>query len=276
MTRLAWASLAGTGLAMAALAWPSAAQARCQAPWGEAGVGRELSQWDEHDAQGRRLLRERGWLTATELSLGARCLGLDWQAGWGVASGGRDYSGQSVNGAPLFTTSQVRQHSLKLQALMPLPSGWSLGVRTRYQAIDRHIQDAGPILGYPERFELWQAALGGRFEPALAGPWCLAIQGWVGAGPGGRVQLKLPNADAARLPLGPSLGAELAARVIWSASAPSGPGWHAQLGLTGSVERIQAGAARALTRNGLVVGGAAQPRVEPSTWQIQAGLVWRH
>ena len=252
-----------------------AAPGNCSAPTLGALAGAERSQWQEFNAQGKSLLREQGTLKAAGLQVAGRCHTVDWSAHWTLARGDRDYDGMTNTGAPFQTHSRLQAQHLALQGWLPVRSGWSLGTQLGYHHIERDIASQGSVLGYPERFGYWQAALGARYQAALGERLQLTVTGWAGGGPGGRVRVELPRADPVTLPLGASRLLALGVALGSPAAALAQPGWTWQLGLAYRHERISAGEPRTLVRNGLPVGAALQPRIVQRHLGTTAGVTYR-
>ena len=253
----------------------TAAATDCGAPTLGALAGVERSQWQEFNAQGTSLLREQGTLQTAGLQLAGQCRTLDWSAHWTLSRGERDYDGMTSTRVPLQTHSRLHMQRLALQAWLPVHSNWSLGAQWGYRHIQRDIASQGNVLGYPERFGYWQAALGARYQVAVSEQVQLAVSGWAGGGPGGRVRVDLPRADPVTLPLGASrlwaLGVELGSPAATVAQS----GWSWQLGLAYRHERIAAGEPRTLVRNGLPVSSALQPRIVQRHLGGSAGVTYR-
>lgn len=268
-----WA-LAASWIGLVAL--PGAvAGADCGAPSLGALAGVERSQWQELGAQGQSLLREQGTLTTTGLQLTGQCSALEWSAHWTLSRGERDYDGRTSTGAPLQTHSRLQAQHLALQTWLPVHADWSLGAQLGYRHIERDIASQGAVLGYPERFGYWQAALGARYQAALGERLQLAVAGWAGGGPGGRVRVDLPRADPVTLPLGASRWWALGVELGSPAAIAAQPGWSWQLGLAYRHERIATGDPRPLVRNGVAVGSALQPRIVQRHWGGSAGMTYR-
>ena len=271
-----WA-LAACAVALTCLvALPGAvAAADCGAPTVGALAGVERSQWQELSVQGQSLLREQGTLKTAGLQLAGQCSALEWSARWTLSRGERDYDGRTNTGVRLQTHSQLEAQHFALQGWLPVHSDWSLGAQLGHRRIEREIASQGAVLGYPERFGYWQAALGARYHAALGEKLQLAVSGWAGGGPGGRVRVDLPRADPVTLPLGSSrlwaLGVELGS----PAAVVAQPGWSWQLALAYRHERIAAGAPRTLVRNGVAVGSALQPRIVQRHVGGSAGMTYR-
>ena len=189
---------------MAALPCAAALAADCQPPVLGALAGVERSHWQERDAQGASLLHERGTLRLVGLEAGSHCSGVDWSARWTLARGERDYDGRTTAQAPFQTVTRIEAQHLAAQAWAPIHPAWALGAQLGYRHIDRDIAGRGNVLGYPERFGYWQAALGARYRAALGEQLRLTAAAWLGGGPRGRVQLDLPRADPVTLRLGSS------------------------------------------------------------------------
>lgn len=233
------------------------------------------SRWAERDAQGRTLVREHGSLATVEVSATTECAGFQVSGSGTLAHGGRGYDGQSSRGAPLQTTSQIDDRHWAVEVMRPVNDRTALGARLGYREIHRDIADAGPVLGYPEVFRFWQAGLIARHELWATPAWRLAVSGEWGGGPAGRLDLRLPTADPARIRLGASRYAA-ASLALRSAGADSGaPGWRWQVALNYRHERLEAGEPAALFRNGVLVGGAVQPATRINSLRVVAGARYR-
>lgn len=238
------------------------------APW--------ASRWREVDAQGRTLVREHGTLTHAAAQLtGQACAWGPWSARLTAEHGDRDYDGQTNSGMTLSTRSRLQQQGLALQGLPWGNDHWRLGARLRWQRVNRDIQSTATASGYPERFDTLQAALVLALTGALGRmPVTWNVELAAGGGPAGRMRLQLPGYDAATLRLGSS-------RLLQADAQLQGPlgtadsGWQWQAGLHASSERASAGPVQALTRNGLVVGGASQPATRQQSLGLSAGIVHR-
>lgn len=235
-----------------------AAAAACGAPVIGALAGIERSRWEEFDAQGKSLVREQGTLTVSGLQALGRCGAVDWSAQWARSQGQRDYDGVTNTQAPLDTQSQLRAQALTMTAWLPVSGGWAVGSKLGYSQIQRDIASAGNALGYPERFDYLQAALGVRYQAALGERFRLSASGWLGGGQGGRVKIDFPRADPVTLPLGSSRLLALSLELDGGASAQ--PGWSWRAGVLYRHEQTGAGGAEAIVRNGVTVGAALQPR----------------
>lgn len=256
-------------------AWAEVRAQDCVAPALGAQAGALRSHWEEFDAQGRSLVRERGTLRGTALSLDLPCGPRTWSAQLGWSRGTRDYDDLSNTGLPLASRSRIAATELALQGLQALDDGWSAGLRLSHRRLRRVIADSGAVLGYPERFAYWQAGLGLRHERALTPALVMSATAWAGGGPGGHLSVQLPRTDPARLKLGRSRFAQLGLQ-IGSAPPPSPtPGWSWQAGWHYLWERLDAGPAQALTRNGIPVGGAAQPRTEQRRQGLDLAVQYR-
>lgn len=252
----------------------TAAVAECGAPRLGALAGAERSQWEEFDARGRSLVREQGILKVIGLQVAGQCHTLDWSAHWTLSRGERDYDGLTSTQASFQTHSRLQAQHLAVQAWLPLNAGWSMGSQLGYRHIERDIAGKGNVLGYPERFGYWQAALGTRYQAALGERLHLTASVWLGGGPRGRVKLDLPNADPVTLNLGSSrmlaLGLELE-----GGEATTQPGWSWQTGVSYRREQTSAGTSKVLVRNGIPVGAALQPRFVQHHWGGTARVTYR-
>ena len=259
----------------ALLGLASAAQAaECGAADLSLHTGVEHSRWQEFNAQGGQLVDETGLLYRTGLQLEGDCAGLQWAAQWSHARGTRDYDGVSNTNQPIQTTSRLRSQQVQLQAWMPVIERWAVGARVGWTRSDRDLDSVGNVRGYPEQFRSIQAALGGRYTLADLGGLRWTVSGWLGGGPGGTLHLHLPNVDAARLRLGRSQRAELGVQVE-SSDAVDRTGWSWRLGWQLQQEQMRAGRSQAITRNGLLVGSAAQPKTRQTQMGLDAALRYR-
>lgn len=263
---------AGRVAAAGLCALASSCVVACAPPGWSAGAGIEHSRWQEFDASGRRLVREQGSLATLALGLDVQCQGWAWQVALARGQGRRGYDGLSSGHAPLRTSSGIERHTVEYAARMAVAADWSAGARLAYRQLDRDIAGAGAVRGYAERFSDGQLALGLHHLQALGAALQLGTEVWLGGGPAGRLALQLPHADAAVLRLGRSRLLELGLSLRGAGPATATPGWRAQL--VYRRERFGAGPAQALWRNGVPVGGAAQPATQREALSLQALATW--
>ena len=257
------------------LVLPGAAVAMdCGTPQLGALAGAERSQWEELDAQGNSLVRERGTLKVVGLQADGTCRTVDWSAHWTLSRGGRDYDGLTSTQAPFQTQSRLQAQHLAVQAWLPVRAGWSVGSQWGYRHIERDIAGKGNVLGYPERFGYWQAALGARYQAALGEQVRLTASAWLGGGPRGRVKLDLPRADPVTLRLGSSRLLALGLELDGGETATQS-GWSWQAGVSYRREQNNAGPSQTLIRNGIPVGAASQPRFVQRHWGGTARVTYR-
>ena len=245
----------------------------CDTPALGTVAGIERSRWEELDAHGQSLVRERGTLKLAGLQGSGRCGALDWTAQWTRSQGRRSYDGLTTTQAPLQTHSHLRVQALTLSAWLPVQNSWAVGAQLGHRQIQRDIASNGSVLGYPERFDYRQAALGLRYQAALAASLRLTASAWLGAGPGGRVRVDLPRADPVTLPLGSSRLLALGLQLDSGETAQ--PGWSWQAGVAYRREEIGAGTPEAISRNGVTVGAALQPGVVQQHFGTTAMLQYR-
>jgi hypothetical protein len=260
---------------LCSLAVVNVAAADCTVPQLSAQRGVVHSRWQEFNAQGQRLVNESGRLQNLGVRMEATCLGVQWAASASQAQGTRDYDGTSSTGQALQTQSQVRQTQLQLEAWQPLDQTLDLGMRLGWTVVDRDLASVGAVRGYPEQFRYLQAALGLRYSLADVGGVRLGLHAWLGGGPGGTVQVQLPNLDPAQLRLGSSQLAQLGLQLEPVQALAGMPGWSWRLRLQWQQEQMRAGPGQTITRNGLPVGGAAQPKTRQSATGLDAGLQYR-
>lgn len=251
----------------------AAAPARpCAEPVADLSLRAEHSRWQEHDDLGRRLVRERGTMPVVATAITARCGDLGVALEFEHAQGTRRYDGLASTGAALQTHSGIAHDRIAAVARLPLAPGWSWGLRLGHQRIARDIADAGPVRGYPERFRLWQLAVGVRHARAIGSDRQLSAEAWWGGGPGGTLDVKLPFADPAQLSLGRSRLWRVDLRLGPRDGAALAPGWQWHWLASLADQLLAAGPSQALERDGRLVGGAAQPRSALMTLQLGASL----
>lgn len=247
----------------------------CSVPsWGvHTGVAR--SHWEEINAQGKSLVRERGALTRTGITAGGSCERWQWRLALARSEGRRTYDGVSTTNVPIQTYSNLAITDASVQGWAPITERWSGGLRLNHRTLHRNIASTGRVLGYPERFSYWQTAAGLRHELPLRPSVVISAEGWLGGGPGGSLSLKLPNADPAQLKLGNSRVVEVGLQVGSPALASDRRGWSWQVRMDYQRQGIAAGRATALTRNGVPVGGASQPETLQSALGVDVGAHYR-
>lgn len=256
-------------------AWVCAGSAwGCGALQPSAHVGVERSQWQEFNAQGRKLVDESGLLRRAGVRLEGDCTGWLWAVEWSQAHGTRDYNGVSSANQPIQTTSRLRSQQVQLKAWMPVDARWALGARLGWAQLNRDLASVGSVRGYPEQFRTSLLALGGRYTLADLGGSRWTVSGWLGGGPGGTLHLQLPNTDAAHLRLGRSQMVQLGVK-LESPDAVDRTGWSWRLGWQAQQEQMRAGPSQAITRNGMLVGGAAQPQTRHTSMGLDGALGYR-
>lgn len=259
-------------LAALVLALGASAAPACTAPALGATMGAATSRWHEQDAQGRTLVRERGHLPTMELRATTVCDGWTLAGRAALASGRRGYDGVDSRGAALHTHSELQDVHLTIDLLRAVTPDTAVGLRLGQREIRRDIRGTGTVLGYPERFRYAQLALGAQHRWRLTPSLQLGMEAWLGGGPGGHMDLQLPTADAARLTLGTSRTAQATLRLESASNADETARWHWGAELGWRHERLRAGPVTTLVRNGVPVGGAAQPATRLSQLSLQATL----
>jgi hypothetical protein len=215
----------------------------------------DRSHWYEFDVLGRQLVHESGTLIGPELALTYQCD--RWQlAAQIVESGGsRLYDGHTNTGVPVVSHSDIQQQLGQLQTSFSLTRQWQIGGRWSYQSMARDIASAGGASGYPERFEWSLLSVGAQWQ-ANVGPGQLSVAAWMGQQVQSRMQITLPGRDTTFLPLGQIRYAELSAG--WR--MPLSQAWYVQADVGYRRTEIGEGAEIIITRSGVPVGVAHQPR----------------
>lgn len=215
----------------------------------------ERSDWYESDVVGRQLVHESGALSGPELALTFQCD--RWQLAAQIAEpgGSRLYDGHTNTGVPVLSHSDIQQQLGHLQTSFSLTRQWRIGARWSYQSMARDIASAGGASGYPERFELYLLSVGAQWQ-ADVGSGQLSVAAWLGQQVQSSMQITLPGRDTTFLPLGQIRYAELSAG--WR--MPLSPAWHIQADVGWRRTEIGEGAEIVITRSGVPVGVAHQPR----------------
>ena len=264
------------GLAIAAATWADPAWSLdCAAPLWGAHTGLTRSQWDETSAQGRLLVHERGTLKSAGITADGACERWQWRLALTRSTGVRAYDGVTSTNFPLQTSSDISITDASAQVWTPAIAQWSGGLRVNYRQLDRDIAGVGLVRGYPERFTYWQASAGLRHEVALGDGLVVTGEGWIGGGPAGTMLLRLPNADPAQLTLGASRLAEIGLQIGSPARAPGDAGWSWHARVDYQWQAMAAGPATTLFRNGVPVGGAAQPATRQQALGVGAAAHYR-
>lgn len=230
--------------------------------WQVASVS-NLSDWNEFDASGRKLVHESGTLQGVELSAGLRCGDWSLQGQLSQLDGSRLYDGQTSTGIPVTSHSALKQLQGHLQASWNVTDAWQLGGRYSGQTTWRDIASAGGASGYPERFDWTLLSFGSQWKTAL-GPGQLILAAWVGTQLSSSMTLNLPGRDQATLPLGSIRQDELEAG--WRTQLS--PAWNLQADVRYRRTTIDQGADVVIKRSGLPVGVAHQPRTSVTDMPI--------
>ncbi|MEJ5999424.1 hypothetical protein [Paucibacter soli] len=268
--------LARAQLSLLILLAPAAAYASCGLQQLGLALQQAESRWAEFDdAQGRRLLSERGRLPGAALELRAACTegwpALELRAQRG--KGERAYQGQSNQGQALATTAELRDTRLQAQLWQRVAPALELGLLSEWQQIHRELADAGAVRGYPERHRRYRLGLGLRLHGELSPAWQYMLQGEWAVGPAGRLHLELPIADPVDLPSG-RLQRQLGLQLQLQWSIPDAPAWQLGAGLGWRQEQLSEGELATLWRAGNAVGGVRQPSTRTQEWVPELALLY--
>jgi len=213
------------------------------------------SEWFEFNAAGRELVHETGTLQGMELAMDLRCADWQWQGAVALFDGVRRYDGETSMGVPVISQSAIRQLHGHVQTTLPVSDAWRLGARLSGQTLWRDIASAGGATGYSERYEWMLASLGAQWRSGL-GPGQIMLALWTGTALQSGMLLSHPSFAQTRLPLGSITQYELSAgwRTRWRAA------WSLQLEAAYRQTDMAQGAQAILTRSGVPVGVAHQPR----------------
>lgn len=243
-------------VALVALVLPvsAAACAEVSSAWQLAGVS-SLSDWRESDSSGRQLVHESGRLHGAELALGRRCAHWRWLAAVSQLDGTRGYDGETSTGVAATSNATVRQRQAQLQASLNVTAAWQAGGRLSAYRLWRDVASIDGAAGFSERFDWTLLALGAEWRTAAA-PGHFTLAAWLGKSVRSSLVLTVPGRDPAMLAPGSITQLELAAG--WRAQLS--PAWHLQADAGYRRTGLGEGAHGVITRNGVPVAVAHQPR----------------
>lgn len=262
-------------LVLGALLGTSAmATAVCRTEAVEAWAGVVQSNWQEYGPTGKTLLTERGQLLQQGLGWRGHCADWHLQLQGTRAQGSRLYQGQTNQGMPVSTTSDIQAASLDAQVWYPVAANWSLGGRLFERATERDLKSVGAVQGYVENFHqsAWAVGLQHQLDSQDWGRWQTRV--WYGVGRG-HMHVTLPGMDAARLPLGAMRW--WAAQLQWSGcrGAEGTSRWGCDVALNYQSERLERGATQPIYRQGLLRARAYQPSTHQQALGLNVGVQYR-
>ena len=244
-------------LGLTATAAPAVAASSCttQPISFQAAYVNNGSEWREFDTTGRELVHETGTLQGPQVAAELSCWGWSFRAEMSQLDGDRDYDGQTSSGVSVRSHSALHQVHRAIQASVNATDNWMLGLRVSNQVTWRDIASAGGASGYPERFEWTLLSLGSQWRAPL-GLGQLTLAAWAGTQLNSSMTLHLPGRDRTKLALGSIQQYELEAG--WQ--IPLNAAWRLQADVRYRRTDIAQGADAVVTRNGIPVGVAHQPR----------------
>ena len=226
------------------------------------GVGLLHFQFEEFDAQDRRLVKESGWLPGVEGRFNVTGQRATLSIDLGYYSGDVDYDGQTSAGVPIDSTTDADILDISVEAAYRLPLGLPPRVYFYagggYRHWDRNIRSVGAVSGLDETFRWWRAETGLKLQLARgAHSWELAAGLTRSLNPQVEVDFGA-TFDAVTLDLGERWG--------WRTAA----GWshHVAPQLTAGVNMFYASwdlgqsGVETLTSDGAAAGSVFQPRSE--------------
>jgi hypothetical protein len=256
------------------LGTPAMATAVCRTQAVEAWAGVVQSNWQEYGPTGKTLLTERGQLLQHGLGWRGHCADWHLQLQGTRAQGSRLYQGQTNQGMPVSTTSEIEATSLDAQVWYPVLANWSLGGRLFERATERDLKSVGAVQGYVENFHQSALAVGlqHQLDTQDWGRWQTRV--WHGVGRG-HMHVTLPGMDAARLPLGAMRW--WAAQLQWSGcrGAEGTSRWGCDVALNYQSERLERGATQPIYRQGLHRANAYQPSTHQQALGLNVGVQYR-
>jgi hypothetical protein len=135
------------------------------------GAGTRHATHTENDADGRRLVRESGWLPGIAFGGAYRMDALTWQAGAEWYRGDLAYRGQTQRGAAAASTTSTALASVRFGAAYALGNGVALSAAAELDRWKRDIQPTGAAIGLRETYRstrfLAGAAKDWQFGPGL-------------------------------------------------------------------------------------------------------------
>ncbi len=265
---LAGIQYGGVCLACAVVALP--VQAECSGWQLSAEAGLRASRLSEYSDSGQRLVRESGTLPASSLSLARQCGGWGFELGLEDARESRAYQGVINNQQAAESRSDIAQTVWSGALSFLVNDRWTLAARVENFDIDRRLRSTSEAQGYPERYDYWVISTGVKYEQPLAENLSWHTSVWLGYIPPGRLDVRLPAVNPARLELGSGHSMQLTTGLSGGRSATEGPGWPWSLFLGLRTQELQAGEPQRLYQGMRLVGTARQPRVRE--WNADARL----
>jgi hypothetical protein len=242
--------------------------AACLGPAFGVQAGAEKSTWQEFASNGQLLVREEGTIPFAALEAKLACDRSWLTARARMARGDWDYSGSSSAGGALNTTSGRQNAELMLTYSYAASPGFEPFFSAGIWRSERDIRSTGSVLGYPEEYRMYPLHVGLKWRPAaLEDRLLLAARAGSALQP--RVSVQLPGRDPLTLDLGRTVSSALSAELEIVRQALG------QFVLAASWERtrIDASSAGVVTRNGVPVGVASQPRIRLTSAEVS--LIWR-
>lgn len=239
---------------------------------GSLAVGAMHFQFEEFDADDRRLVEESGWLPGVTAALGWH--GSRFSLGGALAyySGEIDYDGQTSLGVPIDSDTEQHILDLALETAYRLPLALPPRVYVyaggAYRHWQRDIQSVGAVSGLDETYQWWRAEAGARLRwSAGANEW--GLDGAVTRNLNPDVEVDFGGAfDSVTLDLGERWGWRTGAN--WSRRVAPG----LAVGLDVFYERWDLGesSTETLGSNGVSAGSVFQPRSESRNYGIALTL----
>jgi len=224
--------------------------------------------WREQDAQGRPLLQERGPLQGASLGVEGRFGAAEWAAQAQYLGGERHYEGQTNQGSAVLTRSDVHDLGLRLDGRWALAGPWRAVLALQPSQVQRNLHGTPNALGYRETWQWTLAEAGLRWQPGLRLGW--AVEGAAGLGLDPRVRFTLPGMDSLTLRPGQGRSARVGVLYRGALGESGGAGWRWVAGMQWMRLGFAASAPEPLTSNGVLRGGASQPKttVQATHWRL--------
>lgn len=236
------------------------------------GVAAMHFEFEEFDAQDRRLVKESGWLPGVSANFDVRRRRASLSVDLNYFGGDVDYDGQTSSAVPLNSSTDQRMLDASFSAAYRLPLQIPPRVLVHaggaYRHWSRDIQSVGRVSGLDETYRWWRAEAGARLRwPSANGSWLLDARLTRTLDP--QVEVDFGGAfDDVNLDLGERWG--------WSAAAgwlqPVAARLAAHLSLFYQHWELGSSAVETLSSNGVPAGSVFQPRSESRNYGVTLSL----
>jgi hypothetical protein len=220
----------------------------------------------ERAADGKRLVREDGWLPG--IGVGADYKGSDWHAGLAGELYRKDigYHGQLQTGAPFDSDTGTTQGRIRLEFGKQITQAvqWLAGIE--YDVWKRDIHGTASVNGMQEKYTSWRLLTGAKGRAAQWDAGTLDLQGLLVLAAPERMTVRFDHQsyDDAHFSTEPALGVRLGA-TFQPTALPN-------LSLIAELDwlDVNRSSAAVLRRNGVAVGTITEPQHERAAFNLRA------